>query len=192
MRFQKASGLTPSEHLLAELCDRSFLSLWSYPNLFRKPSKELTDLLVVFGNDVVLFSDKSCAYPDSGDVALDWARWHRRSIMESARQIKQAEEWIRKQSKRVYLNAKATEPLPVALPPPELARIHRVCVALGASGRAKFEIGRNTLSIIPAAVDGEVAFAVGRLSSIKGWVHVFDDQTLSIVLSELFDHSGLS
>jgi hypothetical protein len=61
----------------------------------------------------------------------------------------------------------------------------RVCVALGASARAEVETGRNTLSVIPAGVDGEVAFAVGRLSSTKGWVHVFDDQTLPIVLSEL-------
>ena len=59
MRFQKARGLTASEQLLAELCEKSFLSVWSYPNLCRKQGKELTDLLVVFGDDVILFSDKS-------------------------------------------------------------------------------------------------------------------------------------
>ena len=56
------------------LCYRSFLSIWSYPNLFRAPAKELCDLLVVFGDDVVIFSDKSCTYLDSGDPMLDWSR----------------------------------------------------------------------------------------------------------------------
>ena len=56
MRFKKSEGLNASEQVLAELCEKSFLKLWTYPNLFRKPAKELTDLLVVFGNDVIIFS----------------------------------------------------------------------------------------------------------------------------------------
>ena len=66
MRFRKSEGLTASEALLAELCSRSFLQLWTYPNLFKKPGKELIDLMVVFGNDILLFSDKSCAFPQLG------------------------------------------------------------------------------------------------------------------------------
>lgn len=185
MRFRKATGLTPSEELLAKLCDRSFLSLWSYPNLFRKVGKELIDLLVVFGDDVILFSDKSCAYPDSGNTTLDWTRWYRRSITESVRQIRQAEDWIRRQPERVFLDAKATERLPIALPSSERLRIHRVCIALGASKRAETETGRKTLSIAPSTTDGETSFAIGRVSAANGWVHVFDDETLSAVLSEL-------
>ncbi len=91
MLFKRSEGLTASEQLLAELCDRSFLKLWTYPNLFKKPSKELTDLLVVFGSDVLLFSDKSCAFPDTGDATLDWTRWYRKSIARSAHQVDQAE-----------------------------------------------------------------------------------------------------
>lgn len=70
MRFKKSEGLTASEALLAELCERSFLQLWTYPNLFKKPGKELIDLMVVFGDDILLFSDKSCAYPQTGNPAL--------------------------------------------------------------------------------------------------------------------------
>jgi hypothetical protein len=102
MRFTKARGLTASEKVLAELCERSFLSLWSYPNLFRKQAKELIDLIVIFGDDLILFSDKSCAFPDGGDAELDWERWFRRSITKSAAQITQAEDWIKRQPERVY------------------------------------------------------------------------------------------
>ena len=185
MRFQKATGLTASEQFLAELCDGSFLSLWSYPNLYRKQGKELTDLLVVFGDDVILFSDKSCAFPDTGDATLDWSRWFRRSIADSAKQIHQAEQWIRRQPERVFLDAKATERLPIPLPPADQLRVYRICIALGASKRAEAAIGRPTLELSPKTLGDEKPFAVGRVSGTNGWVHVFDETTLPVVLSEL-------
>ena len=131
MRFKKAAGLTPSEKVLADICDRSFLSVWSYPNLFRTPAKELCDVLVVFGDNVVIFSDKSCAYPDSGDPALDWSRWYRRSIGKSAHQIRRAEQWVRNLPERVFLDAKCEQPLPIQLPPAERLRVHRICTPSG-------------------------------------------------------------
>ncbi len=117
MLFKRSEGLTPSERLLAELCDRSFLKLWTYPNLFKKPSKELTDLLVVFGNDVLVFSDKSCAFPLTGDSMLDWSRWFRRSVAHSAHQVDQAERWLRTYPDQVFLDTRCAEPLPIRLPP---------------------------------------------------------------------------
>jgi len=55
-------GLTPSEQYLGRLCKRSFLTLWSYANLFRNQKvrgkgdgKELCDLLVVFGKHIIIF-----------------------------------------------------------------------------------------------------------------------------------------
>lgn len=185
MRFTKATGLTASEQVLADLCERSFLSLWSYPNLFRKAGKELTDLLVVFGDDVILFSDKSCAFPDSGDATLDWKRWFRKSLAKSAHQIKIAEEWIRRVPDQVYLDAKATEALPVPLPSPDRMRIHRICVALNAGERCMAATGYSTLELSPDTVDDGKPFAVGRISDSRGWVHVFDEVTLPVVLKEL-------
>jgi hypothetical protein len=185
MRFEKARGLTASEKILAELCEKSFLSLWSYPNLYRKQAKELTDLLVVFGDDVILFSDKSCALPNTGDAALDWKRWFRRSITKSAEQISQAEEWIKRQTGRVFLDVKATQPLPVPLPPADRMRVYRVCIALGAAERCKAAAGYATLELSPPTVDDEKPFAVGRLSNTHGWVHVFDETTLPVIMTEL-------
>jgi hypothetical protein len=185
MRFRKGKGLTPSERLLARLCERSFLSVWSYPNLFRKAAKELTDLLVVFGDDVILFSDKSRAYPDTGDAALDWRRWFGHSVAESARQITQAEKWIIRQPHRVYLDAREIERLPIPLPPSDWLRFHRICIALGAADRCKNATGRPTLEISPQTIDDGKAFSVGRITGALGWVHVFDETTLPLILEEL-------
>jgi hypothetical protein len=99
----RAEGVTPAERYLQRLCDRSFLSLWSYPGVFRDQKadgkkgdgKELCDLLVVCGDDILIFSDKSCKFPDSGDIQLDWCRWFKKAVMESAKQVWGAERWLR-------------------------------------------------------------------------------------------------
>ncbi len=69
----RVQGITHAECYLQRLCERSFLTLWSYPGVFRDQKtggkgdrKELCDLLVVFGDDVLIFSDKSLR------VSCDW------------------------------------------------------------------------------------------------------------------------
>ncbi len=185
MRFQRSQGLTPSEKVLAELCDHSFLRLWTYPNLFKKPSKELTDLLVVFGDDVLIFSDKSCSYPNTSDSMLDWTRWYRSSIKDSAHQIDQAERWIRSQPMRVFLDAKCKTPLPLPLPAEANMRVHRICVAMGARDRAAAQTGRPSLAIRPSVANDAVPFTVGSCDAARGWVHVFDEVSIGVVLREL-------
>ena len=185
MRFKKAGGLTQSEKMLAELCDSSFLSLWSYPNLFRKPGKELCDLLVVFGDSVVIFSDKSCDYPKSGDPTLDWSRWYRRSVSNSACQIRRAEDWLKKFPERVFLDAKCTERLPIQIAHGARLRVYRVCIALGALHRAEEETGRPHLRVSADVEDGAERFTIGRVANANGLIHVFDEESLPIALAEL-------
>ena len=45
------------------------LNLWSYPNLFFRPGKELCDLLVVCGDEILVFSDKTIAWPTVDDFS---------------------------------------------------------------------------------------------------------------------------
>ena len=54
----KSPGVTPTERLLAELCERSFLRLWSYPNPYKDDGKEFCDLLAVFEDHVFIFFDR--------------------------------------------------------------------------------------------------------------------------------------
>ena len=71
----KSSGSTPAERYLEALCERNFLSLWSYPRPFRNQggNKELCDLLVVMGDDVIVFSDKHCVLKPKSTLEVDWA-----------------------------------------------------------------------------------------------------------------------
>ena len=196
--MQKSSGTTPTEKYLVQLCERAFLRLWSYPNLYRDQGggKELCDVLIVFGNDIIVFSDKSCAYPDSGDEVRDWARWFRRSIANSARQVYGAERWIRHHRNRIFLDPGCKHPLPIKLPRSDEMRIHRVIVARGAGERCSAFFGNDSGSLMvrsdlvgdahinaPAGPFG--IFRIGRVDPNKGYVHVFDDANLDILLSEL-------
>ena len=195
---QKSSGTTPTEKYLVRLCERAFLRLWSYPNLYRDQGggKELCDVLIVFGNHIIVFSDKSCAYPDSGDEVKDWARWFRRSIRDSARQVYGAERWIRHHPDRIFLDPGCKHPLPIELPRSDEMRIHRVAIARGAGERCRAFFGGGSGSLMvrsdlvgdahfntpagPCAI-----FRIGQVDPYRGYVHVFDDGNLDILLSEL-------
>jgi hypothetical protein len=92
--IHRAEGVTAAERHLKRLADRSFLSLWSYSGVYRDQGhsvkggdgKEICDLLVVFENHVIIFSDKDCAFPNTGNLELDWSRWFKRAIQKSAEQ----------------------------------------------------------------------------------------------------------
>lgn len=185
MRFRKSEGLTASEALLAELCERSFLQLWTYPNLFKKPGKELIDLMVAFGDDILLFSDKSCAYPQTGNPALDWQRWFSRAIGDSAHQLLQAERWLRNYPGRIFLDARAKEPLPITLPSPHDMKIHRICVATGAAEQCQRATGQAMLGIDLTVKDAETPLRIGTVTKAGGFLHVFDAEALALVLAEL-------
>jgi hypothetical protein len=190
-RFTKSVGLTASERYLAELCERSFLSLWSYPNVYRQSGKELCDNLVVFREHIIIFSDKSCQFPDTGNTVTDWQRWFKRAVQKSAEQVYGAERWLREHPSRLFVDAKCAQPFPLSLPRAEDARFHRVVVALNASHRCKqfFDnSGTGSLLLRPDIV-GEAhysnPFHIGQMDAGRGYVHVFDDVTLNIVLREL-------
>jgi hypothetical protein len=196
-------GVTDAERFLARLARRSFLSLWSYPAVYRDQGvkasgdgKEVADLLVVFDNHIIIFSDKDCEFGDSGDLHKDWCRWYRKAVEASARQIWGAERWIRDYPTRLFMDRRCTKPLPVPLPPLSDARFHPVVVAHGVSARCRQHFGGGTGSLIlrPDVVgdmhlrpfeEGGSPFTIGRVDPSRGFVHVLDDFSLETLLSTL-------
>ncbi len=195
----RAEGVTDAERYLKKLCDKTFLSLWSHAGVYRDQGragasgdgKELCDLLVIFDVHIIIFSDKDCRFSDKGDLALAWSRWFRRAVEDSARQIWGAERWIRQYPDRLFLDRACTQRFPVALPPPDRAKFHRVVVAHDASARCRAELGGSgSLMLMPHIIGnmhtdikaGGVPFAIGQLDPAKGYVHVLDDTSLDIVL----------
>lgn len=154
-----SQGLNPSERLVYDVCKKSFLSLWSYANPRAAPGKELCDILVVCGPDVIIFSVKHIALTDTEDPTVGWRRWRKKAIEQSANQIYGAEKWLA--SARQVISADGSAGL--ELPSSGAMRVHRVAVALGCEGKVPIDFGD-----------------LG-----KGFVHVFDEVSFPTILREL-------
>jgi len=194
--IQKSEGVTPAERYLERLCTRSFLSLWSYPRVFRDQgrssdgtAKEVCDLVVVFGEHIIIFSDKHVAFGDTGDLQRDWDRWFRRAVSQSAKQIWGADRWIREHPDRLFLDPDCTQQFPLELPGRHAARVHRIVVAHGVSARIRRQFGgTGTLVIAPSLVgvgSHRLPFTIGQLDPGRGFVHVLDDASLEVLLGTL-------
>lgn len=199
---QTANSNTETERYLARLCRHSSLRLWSWSNIYRDQKwgntsigKEVCDLLIIFENNILIFSDKHCAFPNSGNLEQDWCRWFKRAIWESAKQIWGAERWIKEHPDRLFVNRSCTTPLPIPLPTPEKANYIRIVVAHG-SGEPNHSVlgGSGSLMIEPSIVGthhfnsslGPIKpFTIGRVSESKGFIHVIDDFSLDILLQTL-------
>jgi SEC-C motif len=192
-----AEGVTASERYLGELCKRSFLSLWSYPGIYRDQGrlvsagdgKEVCDLLIVFENHIIIFSDKHCQFPNSGDLQKDWGRWYRRAIRDSAKQVWGAERWIKQFPDCLFLDRECKVRFPIPLPDPSNAIFHRIVVAHDASRRFRELFGGSGSLMIASDVVGDahldMPFMIGQVDPVRGYVHVFDDTALEIVMSTL-------
>jgi len=108
----RPEGVNPTERHLKRLADSAFLTPWGYPEVRndkgRKDGKgegdEVCDYLVVFENDIVIFSVKASLFSQSGDLGVGWIRWFGRAIGESLDQIRGAERWIKTHPERLFLD----------------------------------------------------------------------------------------
>ena len=150
-------GLTRSERFVSQLCERSFLELWTHPNPIGKKGKELCDCLIVCGPHIIIISVKETEYKDTGD-ATGWERWLRAAIKKSAGQIYGAERWLNDSDEVIRYDGRI-----VTLPPKSDRIYHRVSVSLGAKQ--------------------EVPIKWGDFGN--GFVHVCDEKSVGIVFSAL-------
>jgi SEC-C motif len=193
----RSEGVTPSERYLKKLCDRSFLSLWSYPGLFRDQGrtggkgdgKEVADLLVVFENHVIIFSDKHIRFDKHGSIEVGWGRWFKKAVLKSAHQVWGAERWIRQFPNRLFLDKTCTVAFPIPLPDPSKAVFHLIVVAHDASRVCRERMGGSGSLMFDSLLVGDEhlkkPFVIGRIDGTKGYVHVFDDTSLDVVMRYL-------
>jgi hypothetical protein len=190
-------GLTPSERILAQLSRRAFLSLWTFPNVHTdegfkagsKSPKEFVDGFLVFGDDVVLFSDKDISFNEEKPLTVAWPRWYRKAVTHSIQQLYGALSWLKRFPDRIFLDPACTKKLPVALPPPERARYHLVAVTRGTykAVTRHFPGSIGTLLIrsdIAGDADPHRPFCVGRGPAGKLFIHILNEFALEVILRE--------
>lgn len=189
MIISKSEGVTPTERLLARLCDQTFLKLWSYPNPCRDDGKELCDLLVVFEHEVLIFFDRENRQFDENppDVSLAWKRWRKEVIEKQISTAHGADRYIRS-GRSIYLDSKKSQPFPIPIDPSN-ARLHKIVVAHGIRDACKHSS--------PINVSGSLAISYGPKDAVgveqpffvevdrENPIHVLDTDNLEIALNEL-------
>lgn len=182
-RDLRPPGESLSEAYLVSLAERTFLKPWTIANPFRKPGQELSDLIVPFGRDVLVFSDKACRLDLTGPLSVGWERWHRAAVLEGVKQLGGAVRRLEQPGTTVFTDSGARSPLWYELAPAGERTYHLINVA-----RPHWEPG-----VTPDAWPGltwsdrspSVPFTIGPLYAQGRFVHVFDGLDLDLILGQL-------
>lgn len=159
-----SQGFTPSEKFVANLCEHSFLKLWTHPNPVGKKGKELCDCLVVCGPHIVIISVKENTYKDTGDKT-GWERWAKAAIEKSAAQIWGAERWLETVDEIVRHDKRI-----VRLPVKPERQYHRVSVSLGGRGQVPLQWGDFGNGFVHVCDESSVGIVFGALDTITDFV----------------------
>ncbi|EIX9025439.1 SEC-C domain-containing protein [Klebsiella aerogenes] len=197
--INKGLGFNKTEKRLIKLANKAFIGLWSYPNVYsnegyakNKSGKEVCDLLIVFENNVIIFSDKDIKFHDQIDISVAWKRWFKKSVTESAIQLHGAEKFLKEHHGRLFLDKECKELFPIEIHKdmhffliavtsnslkPAAKYFNRI--APGSSG--------TLMNIFPFGIkdSSEHPFAIGDIHPDKTFVHVLDELSLKLLLTEL-------
>lgn len=191
----KSAGVTNTERMLADFCERSFLKLWTYPNPYKDDGKELCDVLAVFCDHIFVFFDREKAYAETPDAdpLIAWDRWKRRAIDRQIITAHGAERYLRS-GRPIYLDAKQTVPFPLSVNP--AATVHKIVVAHGAKDACARSSEHNiygSLAITYCDLDKGCAPRPFHVDlDRQDPVHLFDSHNLPIILGELDTISDFS
>ncbi len=151
--------MTPSEEYVSKLCEKSFLPFWSYLSPLGKKGKELCDILIVCGNDIVIISVKDIRVSNHPEVSVKYERWYKKAITGSIDQIFGAERFIETVDD-IILNDRETT---IKLANRRTRAIYRIAVAFGSNKDFPLESGDFG----------------------NGFIHVFDEESTFTVINEL-------
>lgn len=185
--IQRDTSFTESERLVNNLGVKSFLKFWTWPNLFRdqEGGKEVCDLIVVFGNDILLISDKEIEFKSEKGELVGWKRWYKDAITKSFKQTKGAERWIKTYPDRLFVDKQCTTKFPINIDLSN-AKFHHILVTHGLENILEEKLGYGSLRFNNDINLGDTEpYKIGEINN-EPFVHVFTEKTLKDCL-EHFD-----
>lgn len=196
----KNEGVNGSERQLSKLLNDTFFSLWSYIGPYsdegaakNKQGKEICDALVVFGNKILIFSDKEIKFNQDKDTLVAWKRWYKKSVSDSVRQLYAAEDWIKKNPDRIFLDNFCKTPFPLNLQNQNF-EFHLIAITKNTLEPAKkyfdqFAKGSSGtfLNFYPLEEKQilEMPFTLCDINPNKTFVHIFDELSINLLMQEL-------
>jgi len=179
---------TVGEEMLARLARASFLKPWTFPNLFYKKGKELADLVIRYGNVIIIFSEKGKEFNLNLSAIDGWLKW-KTAIDHSIRQILGAERQIITRRPKLFLDSRCHAPAPAHLFEVPAERIYRVAVVRG-SGLAtqmffRSDTGSLAISSESNGIAPDMPFAYNPYDGNGRIFHVLDDYTFRVLFKHI-------
>lgn len=196
MKIEKTKPSKDGEKEVAELCEKSFLKLWSYSNPYKQPGKELCDNLIIFDKTIIIISEKTKT-PFEYDYSLNkdedltkpigkrridtlWNRWSK-ELKSSEDQLNGAERWIKEHPDRIYLDPKCQQKFPITIPDIENFKIIKISVINGLDKVNKLR---------EQSCNGELDYELPKdmilfQINLNNIIHLLDDYTFPIIMKEL-------
>ena len=143
MKIEKSHGVTRTEEILADLCEKTFLKLWSYPNPYKEDGKEMCDLLAVFENHVFVFFVREAhrfgklkdTHPSDKDLKTQWLRWKRQVIDKQIKTANGVERYL-KSGRDIFIDKDKKTLFPIDIDRSKMV-VHKIIIALGAEEACK-------------------------------------------------------
>lgn len=142
--------MTKSEEWAYNLCRDSFFSLFSFVNPIGKKGKELCDVIIICGKDIVLISVKEININLTDNYDVDYNRWNTRAIEDSVKQLNGAERFLKAVSSFKLKGSEEEIQLPIE------KNFFKIALAIG--GRGKFPIPESIRNNGYVNIMDEVSF----------------------------------
>lgn len=142
--------MTKSEEWAYNLCRDSFFSLFSFVNPIGKKGKELCDVIIICGKDIVLISVKEININLTDNYDVDYNRWNTRAIEDSVKQLNGAERFLKAVSSFKLKGSEEEIELPIE------KNFFKIALAIG--GRGKFPISESIRNNGYVNIMDEVSF----------------------------------
>lgn len=142
--------MTKSEEWAYKLCRDSFFSLFSFVNPIGKKEKELCDVIVICGSDIVLISVKEININLTDNYEVDYNRWNKRAIEDSIKQLNGAERFLKVVSSFKLKGSEEEIELPIE------KNFYKIALVIG--GKGKFPIPESIQNNGYVNIMDEVSF----------------------------------
>lgn len=174
-KYKRSACKNESENFITYLCDKTFLKLWVYPNIYRKSNKEFCDCLVIFENNILIFSVKDYKYTGKTQE-ISWQRWKKGAIEKSIEQIDGAERWLKKHPDDLYIDERCTKKISIKFDISK-AKIYRFVIALGLN---------EDIGILYSNDNHDLDNKIGVFQTSKDNIyHILDSANVELILKEL-------
>lgn len=153
--FSNKKEITSGEQNLNMLLQNIFGDLFVFSNPFLKKGEELCDILIIYRNHIIIFSDKESQNKTAKDLYKAWGSFYKKNIEKSDKQLIEANKAIKNEiSKRqvVFINER-DENEAIAIDLSGEIKIHLISILSGIKtfkkyGEASFFMNKNdSLSI---------------------------------------------